>query len=70
MRLAVLAFGHLHFKACCKAEGVDWREATHVTNLGVFNHISPQTTRLVVHTTGHDHRKRDLLTEAKRLGYF
>ena len=67
--VAVIAFGHIHFKAACAAEGVDFRQARHISNMRVFRALEPESTRLVVHVTGRDHRLRDIVAEAKRLGF-
>ena len=68
-QLAVIAFGHVHFKAACAAEGVDWKQATHISNMSVFRRLQPEATRLVLHPTSTDRRQHDLVVEAKRLGF-
>lgn len=68
-QVAVIAFGHVHFKAACAAEGVDFREARHISNMSVFRSLRPETTRLIVHSSASDHRQRDIVAEAKRLGF-
>ncbi len=69
MQVAVIAFGHIHFKAACAAEGVDWQQARHISNLSVFRSLDPKATRLIKHITANDHRQRDIVAEAKRLGF-
>ena len=69
MQVAVLAFGHVNFKAACVAEGVDWQQARHLSNLGMFRGLVPSRTRMIIHQTAYDHRQRDILNEAKRLGF-
>lgn len=68
-QIAVIAFGHIHFKAACAAVGVEHTAARHITNMSVFRSLCATETRLVVHVTGTDHRLRDLVVEAKRLGF-
>lgn len=69
MQVAVIAFGHVHFKAACAAEGVDFREARHISNMAVFRSLKPEATRLVIHSSAADRRQHDLVVEAKRLGF-
>lgn len=69
MQVAVIAFGHVHFKAACAAVGVDFREARHISNLAVFKSLRPESTRLIVHSTASDRRQQYIVVEAKRLGF-
>lgn len=61
--IGVIAFGHIHFKAACEAEGLDWREVVHVSSIRKFRGV----TRVIVHCTAHDRRQSHLLIEAIRL---
>lgn len=69
MQVAVIAFGHVHFKAACAAEGVDWQQARHISNMSVFRSLKPESTRLIVHSSASDRRQHDIVVEAKRLGF-
>lgn len=69
MQVAVIAFGHVHFKSACAAEGIDFRDARHISNMSVFRSLKPETTRLIVHSSAADRRQHDLVVEAKRLGF-
>ncbi len=69
MQVAVIAFGHIHFKAACAAEGLDFKEARHISNMSVFKQLDSGNTRVVMHVTATDHRLRSIVLEAKRLGF-
>lgn len=61
--IGVLAFGHVHFKAACAAEGLRWQDVKHVTHVAAFKGV----TRLIVHSTASDRRQSHLVIEAQRL---
>jgi hypothetical protein len=68
-QIAVIAFGHVYFKAACAAENVDWQAARHISRVGLFRGLTPANTRLITHVTASDRRQSAIVIEAKRLGF-
>lgn len=47
----VVAFGHIHFKDCCKNHGINWEDCHYVVNTTDLKNIDPKNALILWHPT-------------------
>lgn len=64
-RVGVLAFGWTHFKDCCAAFGMDWRQVVHIDRSDRMVGVDA----VVFHHSSSDHRMRQLVDKVSAAGW-